>query len=29
LLERGQWWIFGVYCFLAAGGVYWLYLKGY
>lgn len=29
VLEKGQWWIFGVYCLLAAGGMYVLYLKGY
>jgi undecaprenyl-diphosphatase len=29
LLERGHWWVFGIYCFLAAGAVYALYLKGY
>lgn len=29
VLERGQWWVFGVYCLLAAGGVYALHLKGY
>jgi undecaprenyl-diphosphatase len=29
LLEKGQWWIFGVYCLAAAAGVYALYLKGY
>ncbi|HZL37289.1 MAG TPA: undecaprenyl-diphosphate phosphatase [Tepidisphaeraceae bacterium] len=29
LLEKGQWWVFGVYCLFAAGGVFALYLKGY
>ena len=29
LLERGQWWVFGVYCWLAAGGVLILYHHGY
>jgi undecaprenyl-diphosphatase len=29
LLEKGQWWVFGVYCLLAAGGVYGMYLHGY
>lgn len=29
LLEKGQWWVFGVYCLAAAGGVYALYLRGY
>jgi undecaprenyl-diphosphatase len=29
VLEKGQWWIFGVYCLLAAGGVFWLFQKGY
>jgi undecaprenyl-diphosphatase len=29
LLERGKWWVFGVYCFLAAGGVFAMYLRGY
>jgi undecaprenyl-diphosphatase len=29
LLERGQWWIFGVYCLLAAAGVFAMYMKGY
>jgi undecaprenyl-diphosphatase len=28
LLERGAWWIFGVYCFLAAGSVMWMYHAG-
>lgn len=26
LLEKGQWWLFGLYCFAAAGGMYWLHL---
>jgi undecaprenyl-diphosphatase len=29
LLEKGQWWIFGVYCLLAAGGVFWMFLQRY
>jgi undecaprenyl-diphosphatase len=29
LLEKGQWWIFGVYCLVAASGVFWMYLQGY
>ena len=29
VLERGQWWVFGVYCLAAAAGVYALYLRGY
>jgi undecaprenyl-diphosphatase len=29
LLEKGQWWVFGVYCLAAAGGVYWMYTRGY
>ena len=29
LLEKGQWWIFGVYCLFAAGGIYWMYLHHY
>lgn len=29
LLERGQWWVFGIYCLAASGAVYWLYLKGF
>jgi undecaprenyl-diphosphatase len=29
LLERGKWWVFGVYCLAAGGGVFALYLKGY
>ncbi|HEY2584190.1 MAG TPA: undecaprenyl-diphosphate phosphatase [Tepidisphaeraceae bacterium] len=29
LLERGKWWVFGIYCLVASGAVYWLYLKGY
>jgi undecaprenyl-diphosphatase len=29
LLERGQWWIFGVYCLLAAGGAFVLHQHGY
>jgi undecaprenyl pyrophosphate phosphatase UppP len=24
LLEKGQWWLFGVYCLAAAAGVFWL-----
>ena len=29
LLERGKWWVFGVYCILAAGGLFFMYLQGY
>ena len=29
VLEKGQWWVFGVYCLIASGVVYGLYLKGY
>ena len=29
VLEKGQWWVFGVYCLLAAGGMFVLYLQGY
>lgn len=29
LLERGKWWVFGVYCLVAAAGVLGMYLKGY
>jgi undecaprenyl-diphosphatase len=29
LLERGQWWVFGVYCLFAAGGLYAMYMAGY
>ena len=29
LLERGRWWIFGVYCLLASGGVLWMHYAGY
>jgi undecaprenyl-diphosphatase len=29
LLERGQWWVFGVYCLVAAGAVFALYHAGY
>lgn len=29
LLERGQWWIFGLYCLLASAGVYVMHLHGY
>lgn len=29
VLEKGQWWVFGVYCLLAAAGIMGLYLKGY
>ncbi|MDB5174594.1 MAG: UDP-diphosphatase [Phycisphaerales bacterium] len=29
ILEKGQWWVFGVYCLAAAGGVYWMYTHGY
>jgi undecaprenyl pyrophosphate phosphatase UppP len=26
LLEKGQWWLFGIYCFAAAAAVYWMHL---
>ena len=29
LLEKGQWWVFGVYCLLAAGGMFAMYRLGY
>jgi undecaprenyl-diphosphatase len=29
LLERGKWWVFGVYCLAAAAGVFALYRAGY
>jgi undecaprenyl-diphosphatase len=29
VLEKGQWWVFGIYCLVAAGAVYYLYLGGY
>jgi undecaprenyl pyrophosphate phosphatase UppP len=29
LLEKGQWWLFGVYCLAASAGIYWLHLNGY
>ncbi len=29
LLEKGQWWLFGVYCLLASGGIFWMHLHGY
>jgi undecaprenyl-diphosphatase len=29
LLEKGQWWLFGVYCLAAASGIYWMHLHGY
>jgi undecaprenyl-diphosphatase len=29
LLEKGQWWVFGIYCLLASGGMFALYLKGF
>lgn len=29
VLEKGKWWVFGVYCLVAAGGVFVLYLRGY
>jgi undecaprenyl-diphosphatase len=28
-LEEGRWWLFGVYCLLASGVVYALFLRGY
>lgn len=29
VLEKGQWWVFGVYCLLAAAGMLVLYYQGY
>lgn len=29
LLERGKWWVFGIYCLIAAAGVFGLYMAGY
>jgi undecaprenyl-diphosphatase len=29
LLERGQWWIFGIYCLVAAAAVFALYRQGF
>ena len=29
LLERGKWWVFGVYCLVAAAGVFAMYRAGY
>ncbi len=29
LLERGRWWVFGVYCLAAAAGVFVMYRAGY
>lgn len=29
LLEKGRWWVFGIYCLLASAGMFALYLKGY
>ena len=29
LLEKGKWWVFGVYCLVAAGAVFGMYLGGY
>lgn len=29
LLERGRWWIFGIYCFVAAGAVFWMHHVGF
>ncbi len=29
LLEHGKWWIFGIYCLAAAGGLFGMYLHGY
>lgn len=29
LLEKGQWWVFGVYCLAAAFAVFWMFRKGY
>ena len=29
VLEKGQWWVFGIYCLIASGAVFLLYLRGY
>ena len=29
LLERGRWWVFGIYCLAAAAGVFVMYRAGY
>jgi undecaprenyl-diphosphatase len=29
ILEKGQWWMFGIYCLLVSGGMFALYLNGY
>jgi undecaprenyl-diphosphatase len=29
LLERGKWWVFGIYCLVAAAAVFALYRQGY
>ncbi len=29
LLEHGKWWVFGVYCLIAAAGIFTMYLQGY
>jgi undecaprenyl-diphosphatase len=29
LLEKGQWWVFGVYCLIASAGIFAMYLAGY
>jgi undecaprenyl-diphosphatase len=29
LLEKGQWWVFGIYCLAASGGVYWMHARGF
>ncbi len=29
LLEHGKWWVFGVYCLVAAGGLFAMYLNGF
>lgn len=28
LLESGQWWLFGVYCLAASGGMWWMHMHG-
>jgi undecaprenyl-diphosphatase len=29
ILEKGQWWVFGIYCLAASGGMFWMYRAGY
>jgi undecaprenyl-diphosphatase len=28
-LESGKWWLFGIYCLVASGVVFYLHTKGY